>query len=151
MRARMRLGWIAATKELIETVSIHRDYDTISVGMINDHFATMALENSEKVLARSQAITRGNLAVLSDWVAEQPLISWVKPSSGTTALLKVDLPMTSRDLCIDLLKETGVMFTLGSALNMEGYVRIALCKQSRDFEKGIETGRAVSSGPFVIV
>jgi hypothetical protein len=63
---------------VIKAVAIHRDYDTISVGMINDHFAALALENSDKVLARSQAITRGNLAILSKWIEGQKLMSWVR-------------------------------------------------------------------------
>jgi hypothetical protein len=64
---------------VIKAVAIHRDYHTISVSMINDHFAALALENSDKVLARSQAITRGNLAILSKWIEDQPLMSWVRP------------------------------------------------------------------------
>ncbi|WP_166416730.1 aminotransferase [Cochlodiniinecator piscidefendens] len=122
--AGLRLGWIAGPKDIIEAVTIHRDYDTISVGMIDDHFAALALENRDQVLTRSQAITRGNLVILEAWVAKEPKISWVKPRSGTTALLKYDLPMSSRDFCVALLKETGVMFTPGSALGVEGYVRI---------------------------
>ena len=103
---------------------IHRDYTTISVGMLDDHFATLALDHKDAVLARSQRITRGNLAILSDWVDAEPLISWVRPRSGTTALLKYAHPMPSRDLCIALLAETGVMFTPGSAMDMEGHLRI---------------------------
>lgn len=135
--AGLRLGWIAAPSEIIEAVSIHRDYDTISVGMLDDHFAALALEHRDKVLGRSQAITRGNLAILADWVAKQPRISWVQPASGTTALLKFDLPMTSRDFCIDLLKETGVMFTPGSALNMEGYIRIGYANTPSILQEGL--------------
>ncbi len=122
--AGLRLGWIAGPHDVIEAVSVHRDYDTISVGMIDDHFAALALENRSKVLARSHAITRGNLAILDAWMATQPRLSWVKPRSGTTALVKYDLDMSSRDFCIALLRETGVMFTPGSALDMEGYVRV---------------------------
>ena len=136
--AGLRLGWIAGPHELIEAVAIHRDYDTISVGMINDHFAALALENYDKVLSRSHAITRGNLALLSDWVADQSLISWVKPKSGTTALLQFDLPMTSREFCVDLLKDTGVMFTPGSALNMEGYVRIGYANNPAILQEGLK-------------
>ena len=135
--AGLRLGWIAAPREIIEAVSIHRDYDTISVGMIDDHFAALALENRDKVLARAQAITRGNLAVLEDWVNREPRISWVKPKSGTTALLKYDLPMNSRDFCVALLKDTGVMFTPGSALNMEGYVRIGYANTPSILKEGL--------------
>ncbi|AXI46272.1 aminotransferase [Sulfitobacter sp. SK012] len=136
--AGLRLGWIAAPRDVIEAVAIHRDYDTISVGMINDHFAALALENRDKVLGRSKAITRGNLAILDAWVAEQPLIKWLKPVSGTTALLKFELAMTSRDFCVDLLKETGVMFTPGSALNMEGYVRIGYANNPAVLKEGLK-------------
>ncbi|MEP3843999.1 MAG: aminotransferase [Paracoccaceae bacterium] len=136
--AGLRLGWIAAPNAVIEAVSIHRDYDTISVGMVNDHFATLALESSDKVLGRSQTITRGNLAILDAWVAQEPKINWVKPKSGTTALLKFDLPMTSRDFCVALLKETGVMFTPGSALNMEGYVRIGFANNPAILKEGLK-------------
>ncbi len=135
--AGLRLGWIAAPKDLIEAVTIHRDYDTISVGMIDDHFAALALENRDKVLARSQAITRGNLTVLEAWVEREPRISWVKPKSGTTALLKYDLPMPSRDFCVDLLRKTGVMFTPGSALDMEGYVRIGFANTPSIMKDGL--------------
>ena len=106
--------------------------------MVNDHFATLALENSDKVLDRSQTITRGNLAILDAWVAQEPKISWIKPKSGTTALLRYDVPMTSRDFCVALLKETGVMFTPGSALNMEGYVRIGFANNPAILKEGLK-------------
>lgn len=122
--AGLRLGWIVGPKDLLAAVSIHRDYNTISVGMLDDHFAAIALENRDKILARSHAITRTNLAILAEWVDGEPLISWVKPKSGTTALLKYDLPITSEVFCTRLLDRTGVMLTPGIAMDMEGYLRI---------------------------
>ena len=136
--AGLRLGWIVAPPELIRAVSVHRDYNTISVGMLDDHFAAIALENKDKILARSQAITRTNLAILSDWVEEEPLISWVKPQSGTTALLKYDLPMTSEAFCLELLQRTGVMFTPGSAMDMEGYLRIGYANNEGILREGLK-------------
>ena len=75
--------------------------------------------------------------MLEAWVEGEPRLSWVKPKSGTTALLKFDLPMTSRDFCVDLLKETGVMFTPGSALGMEGYVRIGYANTPSILKDGL--------------
>jgi len=135
--AGLRLGWIAGPTELIEAVSIHRDYDTISVGRIDDHFATMALEAAEAVLERSRAITRGNLAILSDWIDSQPLLSWVRPRSGTTALVRYDAPVTSREFCVDLLQETGVLFTPGSALGVEGHLRIGYANAPAILREGL--------------
>ncbi|MEL6688671.1 MAG: aminotransferase [Pseudomonadota bacterium] len=136
--AGLRLGWIVGPEEVAEAAALHRDYDTISIGMINDHFATLALENSDAVLSRARTITRGNLAVLSDWVEGQERISWVKPRAGTTAMLKLDVPMSSRDFCIALLKETGVMMTPGDAFDMEGYARIGYANTPSIIKEGLE-------------
>lgn len=135
--AGLRLGWIAAPQEVIEQVMIQRDYDTISVGKIDDYFATLALENSERVLARSQKITRENLAIVGAWVDGEPGVTWMKPSAGTTALLKFDLPQSSQDICITLLEETGVMFTPGSAMEMEGYIRIGFANPQEVLKEGL--------------
>jgi len=136
--AGLRVGWLAGAEEVIEQVTIHRDYNTISVGMLNDYYAAIALENYEAILERSQKITRENLATLADWVEAEPLISWVRPSSGTTALLKYELDLPSRDFCIQLLKETGVMLTPGSAMDMESYVRIGYANSSTVLRAGLE-------------
>ena len=135
--AGLRLGWIVAPKDLLHAVSIHRDYNTISVSMLDDHFAAIALEHRARILSRSQAITRGNLAILSDWVAKEPRISWVKPQSGTTALLKYDLPLTSQEFCVRLLEKTGVMLTPGSAMDMEGYLRIGYANDPAILREGL--------------
>jgi len=136
--AGLRVGWLAGAEEIIEQVMIHRDYNTISVGMLNDHYAAIALENREAILARSKKITRENLAILTDWVEAEPLISWVRPKSGTTALLKVESDLPSRDFCIRLLQETGVMLTPGSAMDMEGYVRIGYANSAAILKAGLE-------------
>ncbi len=135
--AGLRLGWIAAPRELIHAVSIHRDYNTISVGMLDDHFAAIALENRAKILARSQAITRTNLAILSKWVDSEPLISWIKPKSGTTAFLRYDLPIASEEFCVRLLQKTGVMLTPGSALDMEGWLRVGYANSESILREGL--------------
>jgi aspartate/methionine/tyrosine aminotransferase len=135
--AGLRLGWVAGPRAVVEAVTRHRDYTTISVGMIDDFFAAMALESADRILARARAITRGNLAVLADWIEAEPLISWVRPRSGTTALLRYDLDMPSRDLCVALLRETGVLLTPGSAMGMEGHLRIGYACAPEVLKEGL--------------
>jgi aspartate/methionine/tyrosine aminotransferase len=140
--AGLRLGWIVAPVEVIEAVSIHRDYNTISVGIIDDYFAAMALEAKDKILARSQQITRDNLSTLDAWIAQEPALSYVKPKAGTTALVKFDFDMPSREFCVRLMNETGVMFTPGSVMEMEGYVRIGYANNPQVLRDGLkETSR----------
>ncbi|WP_411976646.1 aminotransferase [Sulfitobacter faviae] len=135
--AGLRVGWVAGPKTLLEDIMIYRDYNTISVGRIDEYFAALALENRAQILARAHRITRENLAILSDWVEAEPLISWVKPQAGTTALLKYDLPLPSRDFCTQLLEEEGVLFTPGSAMDMEGWLRIGFANSTVDLRDGL--------------
>ncbi|MEM7031287.1 MAG: aminotransferase [Chloroflexota bacterium] len=139
--AGLRLGWIVAPDAVIKAVMTHRDYNTISVGVINDHFASLALENHQALLERSRTITRTNLDILTKWVDQEPLISWIPPRSGTTALLKYDFNLPSRDFCLEILKETGVLFTPGSAMGMEGYVRIGFANNTEVLKTGLNLVR----------
>ncbi|ACC73377.1 aminotransferase [Paraburkholderia phymatum] len=136
--AGLRLGWIVAPVELIHRVQIHRDYNTISVGMLNDLLASIALENRGAILERNHGILRSNLAVLDAWISAEPLLSYVKPKSGTTALVRVNVDMTSREFCVSLLDKTGVMLTPGSALDVEGYVRVGYANAHDVLVQGLE-------------
>ena len=135
--AGLRLGWIAAPTEVIHQVSIHRDYNTISVSMLDDYFACLALEAKDAILERSRRITRENLAILDEWVSGEAMISWVKPRAGTTALLKYEFDLSSRDFCVELLRETGVMLTPGSALDIEGWLRIGYANNAQVLREGL--------------
>lgn len=136
--AGLRLGWLVAPVDVVEAVCVHRDYNTISVGMIDDYFASVALEAHAEILRRNRAIVHGNLETLDQWVATQPLIDYVKPASGTTALLKYDLDMSSRDMCLRLLNDTGVMLTPGSVMDVEGYLRIGYANNPKILDEGLE-------------
>lgn len=135
--AGLRLGWIVADPDVLRRVEVHRDYTTISVGRIDDHLAALALEHAPAILARSRALLAANLAVVADWVAGEPRIAWVPPAAGTTALLRYDLPMTSHDLCRDLIERTGVLLTPGSAFDLEGYVRIGIGNNPQALAAGL--------------
>jgi aspartate/methionine/tyrosine aminotransferase len=135
--AGLRVGWVAAPLDVIARVRTHRDYNTISVGMLNDLFASIALENRRDLLERNRGILHTNLALLDRWIEAEPALSYVKPKSGTTALVRIDVEMTSRDFCVALVEQTGVMFTPGSALDMEGYVRIGYANSREVLEAGL--------------
>jgi len=136
--AGLRLGWIVGPADFLQEVSIHRDYTTISVGVIDDYLSAIALENRDAILARSRQMTRANLAMLDEWVSKEPLISYIKPKSATVALLKYDLGISSRDFCVKLLESKGVMLTPGSVMDMEGYLRIGFANSTQSMKIGLE-------------
>jgi aspartate/methionine/tyrosine aminotransferase len=135
--AGLRLGWVTAPREVIDAVNVHRDYTTISVGMLDDHFATMALEAADRVLGRSRDIVRRNLALLDEWVAATPGVSHVRPKAGTTSMVAYGRAMGSRELCRRLLADTGVMFVPGDVFGMEGSVRVGYACETEVLVQGL--------------
>lgn len=135
--AGLRLGWIAGPRELTERLERQRDYHIISVGRLDDLLASVALESREAISARNLAICREGGRLLDGFVAGEPHITYVKPKGGTTAFLRYDLPMESAELCRRLQEETGVMLLPGSALDMEGYLRIGYCNDPGITEAGL--------------
>ena len=135
--AGLRLGWITASPDILKDVFIHRDYNTISVGVIDDYFASIALENRKKIALRNTTIIRNNLEILDNWVKNERFFSYVKPKAGTTALLKYEFNIPSREFCIQILENTGVLFAPGSAMDMEGWVRIGYANDSKILAQGL--------------
>ncbi|MEV6949488.1 aminotransferase [Streptomyces sp. NPDC051172] len=136
--AGLRLGWIVGPTRLLTQVATHRDYTTISVGRVDDLLACVALENKDAILARSHHLTRANLAILDEWVTSRDDITYVKPASGTTALLRYNAPIDSYEFCTRLLQETGVMFTPGAAFDIEHTVRIGFADDTEILRTGLE-------------
>ena len=136
--AGLRLGWIVAPPDVLQAVSRHRDYSVISVGVVDDLLAAIALEHAGEMLDRSRAIIRGNLASLAGWVAEEGRISFVKPAAGTTALLRFDAPVSSERFCTRLIVEAGVLLVPGSAFDTEGAVRIGYANDAAVLTAGLE-------------
>lgn len=136
--AGLRLGWIVAPDEVRHAAMVHRDYNTISVGALDDHFAAIALEHRDALLERNRAIVRTNLSILDAWVAREPRISYLRPQGGTVTLLNYELDMTSVELCTRLMDEAGVLLMPGSALGIEGTVRIGFGNGTEVLKAGLE-------------
>jgi aspartate/methionine/tyrosine aminotransferase len=135
--AGFRLGWICGPSQVLRAAEVHRDYNTISVGILDDIFSSIALENRDKILARSRNLVRTNLATLDRWVQSESALSYVKPRAGTVTLLRYTVDMPSHEFCMQLLEETGVLFTPGSAFELDGCVRIGYANGGAILEEGL--------------
>ena len=133
----LRLGWIAADRSIIETVEDHRDYTTISNGVIDDALATIAMENVDRILQRNRRIIERNYFILSRWVDEEPLIDWVPPRAGTVAFLRYKMDVPSKDLCRQLIDEQNVLLVPGHCFDMEGFLRIGFGGKTEVLREGL--------------
>lgn len=123
----LRVGWVAARKDLIAEINHQRQYNTISVSILDDYFASIALENKDMIQKRNFNIMHSGLNTLSEWLKTEHRVNCLLPEGGTTVLLKYNLDIKSRDLCRDLQLKTGVALLPGETMEMEGFVRIGYC------------------------
>lgn len=133
----LRLGWIAANEKIIEECKLHRDYTTISNGLIDDALATIAVKNVDKIFERNLKIIRTNYQILSKWIENEPLIDWVPPRAGSIAFLRYKLKIPSETLCLRLIKEKETLLVPGSCFGMEGYLRIGYGCKTETLKEGL--------------
>ena len=99
----------------------------------------MCLHHSQPILneSRNIKIIKDNINILDDWINNEEEMSYIKPSGGTTSLIKYDYDIPSRDFCITILNETGVLFAPGSAMNIEGWIRIGYANDTSILKEGL--------------
>ncbi len=135
--AGLRLGWIAAKREIIDIINVHRQYNTISVGILDDYFASIAIENKSKIISRNIEKLHHGKNILCDWLKSEPLVHCVVPKGGTTAFVRYDLDISSKDLCRNLQNQTGVMILPGETLELDGYLRIGYGNNFEQLKKAL--------------
>ena len=137
--AGLRLGWIACRdREVTRSLLSHRDYNLISCGLFDEALAAVALEHQDAVLGRSRRIVRENLAILDAWVQNEPMVHYIQPQAGTTALVCYDSDMDSRTFCRELLKETGTLLTPGECFEESGCFRVGYACDQETLRSGLK-------------
>ncbi|KAI1459867.1 PLP-dependent transferase [Annulohypoxylon moriforme] len=151
--AGIRVGWIASRDpSIIQAVASARDYTTISVSQLDDQVARYALSASVRpqLIARNISLARSNLKILEQFVADHSgTCSWVKPTAGTTALVRFrnrdGTPVDDEQFCKDVLEKTKVMFLPGSRCfgdgqtsSLDGTVRIGYVSETEVLRQALE-------------
>jgi aspartate/methionine/tyrosine aminotransferase len=135
----LRIGWIAASADLVRRCWSYRDYVSLSPGKLNDALAQLAMTHREQIIARNHAIISANLATARRWMTERrDFLSWTPPRGGLLALIRYDLPMDSLTLADHLALDYSVMLAPGSAFGYENHLRLGIGQAPQIFEQGLE-------------
>lgn len=134
----LRVGWICAREDLINEINKHREYNTISISILDDYFASVALEQRNRIENRNRRIMLEGYQILRDWLNREVYIKANLPQGGTTALLRYKKEIPSRLLCKNLQTQTGVALLPGETMDMEGTVRIGYCVDSETLKTGLK-------------
>lgn len=133
----IRIGWTATAAPLAELFRKYRDYTMICAGVLSDELAVHVLKNKDRILDRNRAVVTANFRTLSEWIAHEPRVSLVLPHLVSTSCVKVDVDMSTREFCLRLLEEEGVLLVPGSAFGVEGYCRLGYCCAPDVLEAGL--------------
>lgn len=135
----IRIGWLAASEEIVAACWALRDYTSLSPGKLNDFLAVVALRNREKVTARTRAIVQENLNTAESWFSQHAdVVGWTPPRGGLLALMAYNLDIPSLELADRLAEEYSVMLAPGAAFGYEHYLRIGVGQKPEIFRAGLE-------------
>ncbi len=134
----LRVGWVAGRQDLINEINKHREYNTISVSILDDYYSAIAIENRDKIATRNFKIMKEGLEVLKNWLNEEIYVKANIPQGGTTALIRYKKDVSSKTLCKNLQEKTGVALLPGETFEMEGTVRLGFCTAKTVLQKGLK-------------
>lgn len=123
----LRLGWVTGRIDLINEINHQRQYNTISVSILDDYFSAIALENKDCIAHRNFEIMKTGLKTLNDWIKNNPNFECVAPTGGSTTFVKYNFDIPSREFCKKIQQKTGVALLPGETLEVEGYFRLGFC------------------------
>jgi aspartate/methionine/tyrosine aminotransferase len=123
----VRIGWIVGPKDVIADCWAQHDYITIGPNKISDAVARVAVQNREKLYARTRAILQHNLPVMSEWARGfEGFMTFREPRAGALCLVRYDSPTPSYALSERVRVNQSVLIVPGMHLGLEGFLRIWL-------------------------
>lgn len=137
--AGLRLGWIITkNKKYLEAFLEKRDYNTISVSILDDAMATVALENVDTILSRSHRICQINLGHIDRFIAESKGAAlWVRPRGGSTCFIRLNKKINTMQLAEDLAQKHRTLIVPGEVFGNPGWLRVGFGNSETDVREGL--------------
>ncbi len=139
----LRIGWLAGPKDVIEKIWAYHDYMTISVGMLNQELAILALrpDTRFKILERNRKLLRENLDVFTGWVAGHGgTFDFIPPKAGGIVLVRYNIDINANLLMTRMRDEKEVFVVSGDCFGLDGsakFIRIGIGTDTGYFSKGL--------------
>jgi capreomycidine synthase len=139
--AGLRVGWCAAPPQLLARMALLRDYIALYVSPVLEFFATHAVRQADRIVARQREHARRNRQLLIDWTAGHPeLARFVPPDGGVTAFVELlDQPDVTRS-CRRLAEQHRVLLVPGWCFgdSYRDYVRLGFGGTSEELTAGLD-------------
>jgi aspartate/methionine/tyrosine aminotransferase len=134
----VRIGWIVAPKEVVAECWTQHDYLTIGPNKISDMVARVAVENREKLYARTRAILQNNLPIMRQWAEGfSGFLTFREPRAGALCLMRYASSTPSFALCERIRANHSVLIVPGAHLGLEGFLRVWLGGKPEFLREGL--------------
>jgi aspartate/methionine/tyrosine aminotransferase len=134
----VRIGWLVAPKEVAAECWTQHDYLTIGPNKISDMVARVAVENREKLYARTRAILQHNLPIMREWAAGfGDFLTFREPRAGALCLMRYASDTLSYPLCERIRVNQSVLIVPGLHLGLEGFLRVWLGGKPEFLREGL--------------
>lgn len=134
----LRLGWLAShdagARE--RAFAVHR-YAVMVTNVLGERLAAEALapQRFPRLLEAGKETGRRNREIIDAWIRERGIFSWVPPAGGFTSFARFEAPLSSWDLCRELLEPPHRTYLVPGACyheRFDDHVRIGFGGKSAD-------------------
>ncbi len=136
----LRLGWVAADREVVDACWHCHDYTSISTGIISQYAARKLLEpdRRQQILGRGRSILNANLGYLMDWIAQRSdRFSLTPPKAGGMAFVRYTYPINSSELAHGFRRAKSVFVVPGDWFGMDSFLRFGIGCEQHVLEAGL--------------
>jgi aspartate/methionine/tyrosine aminotransferase len=129
----LRICWLTTSKsDLIERWLTYKDYTTICNSAPSEILAIIALQNTERIVARNLAIIRENIALAKQFFDKhRDRVAWISPKAGSIAFPQWLGNIPVEQFCQEVLEQQGLMIVMGSLFDFPGnHFRVGLGRKN---------------------
>jgi aspartate/methionine/tyrosine aminotransferase len=128
----LRIGWVATKqKEIIEKMSIVKEYTTICNAAPSEFLAGVALRNRIQILKRNLDIVHANIPLLNTFFNKYAqLFSWHPPVAGPIGFVKINFDTDDLEFVNKVVKEKNVLLLPGHVYDYKGYFRVGFGRKN---------------------
>lgn len=137
----LRVGWLVGPEDMIADAWSYHDYTSITASPLGNRVGELALgpELRPRILERSRAQLRSNLAVLQDWLAKQDAgFVLTPPQAAGIAFIRYPMAVNSTELVTRLREEKSVLVIAGDCFGMDGHLRIGIGGERHELIEGLD-------------
>ncbi|MCL4561919.1 MAG: aminotransferase class I/II-fold pyridoxal phosphate-dependent enzyme [Chloroflexi bacterium] len=133
----IRIGWLAASQEIVDAVRAVREQVTICNSVIGERIAWEILKQKQQFLPSAREALLANLSVLKGWFAAQSDLEWVVPRAGVVGFPRLVSGASADGLCRLLVEKYKTFVVPGSVFQMPEYFRIGFGIERHELVEGL--------------